>query len=202
MFIQYLRWCAYLTLWLARDLADQTTNQKQISTFARTTSTVHHEDLKGTAWSKETIHSVVSNLNSRGFDCYWAGGNGTSLIVSRGVLGNPPVEETTTKTSAVGDAQTLKIHQNSKLLQGIFNQKMNSPTIFPIDSPTLFSDWPCLTGALLTAQKRQPRQHHLVLSHVLREGGLGEHRLCTSARFNGTNGWIKNYRLKNVKLFI
>jgi len=41
-----------------------------------------HRDLKGTAWSKETIHSVVSNLNSRGFDCYWAGGNGNLASIT------------------------------------------------------------------------------------------------------------------------
>ncbi|CAL1163784.1 unnamed protein product, partial [Cladocopium goreaui] len=40
------------------------------------------EDLKGTAWSKETIHSVVSNLNSRGFDCYWAGANGNLASIT------------------------------------------------------------------------------------------------------------------------
>jgi len=68
------------------------------------------------------------------------------LAESRRTWESSKVAETATKISAVGDAQTLKIHQTSKLLQGIFKQKMNSPTIFPIDSPTFFSDWPCLTG--------------------------------------------------------
>ena len=38
------------------------------------------QDLKRTAWSSTSIHAVVSDLSGRGFDCYWAGANGTLAL--------------------------------------------------------------------------------------------------------------------------
>lgn len=35
-----------------------------------------HQDIKGTPWSKTTLHSVVEELASLNFDCYWARNDG------------------------------------------------------------------------------------------------------------------------------
>lgn len=42
-----------------------------------------HRDLKNTAWSKTSLRSVVTELDSQGFDCYWAGNEGKLMMINR-----------------------------------------------------------------------------------------------------------------------
>ncbi|CAJ1389582.1 unnamed protein product [Effrenium voratum] len=42
-----------------------------------------HRDLKGSHWSKRTLLSVVQMLDSRGFDCWWAGVHGETASVTQ-----------------------------------------------------------------------------------------------------------------------
>uniref|UniRef100_A0A7S1RQW6 Methyltransferase FkbM domain-containing protein n=1 Tax=Alexandrium catenella TaxID=2925 RepID=A0A7S1RQW6_ALECA len=40
-----------------------------------------HRDLKGTAWNRTSLRSVVDKLDDQGFDCFWAGNNGRLLSI-------------------------------------------------------------------------------------------------------------------------
>ena len=184
MFIQYLRWCAYLTLWLARDLADQTTNQKQIQRLPgpsapftmRTSREQPGRKKPSILWS--AIWTPVALIAT-----------GLAPTAPRWVaahLGILQGRRNRNKNFGSWWCPNAQNSSNFKVVAGYLQTEDEFPNNFPYRFPNIFFRLALFNGA---AQKRQPRQHHLVLSHVLREGALGEHRLCTSAKLNEINGW-------------